>query len=131
MTTAIDIKVLAGVTSALATVGADATFIQTPAGVYDPATGDVTEGTQTNTSVKAIPQYRQGSGERLARNIQKSTIFAPEDLLTGIAGDALAIAPDIGDEMLIGSVRYKITGIDPIRSGDDIALYLLRIEQTR
>jgi len=105
MTTATDTKVLAGVHTALNQVGATATFTQYSAETYNPATGDVTEGTATNTSLKCIPQYRQGTGSKLGRNVQSSTIFAPEDLLSGIAGDALAIAPDIGDELTVGSMK--------------------------
>ena len=131
MTTAIDIKALAAVHTALNKVGTDATYTQYAAEVYVPQTGDTTEGAATNTPLKCIPQYRQGAGSKLGRNIKESTIFAPEDLLTGIAGDALVVEPDLGDELVVGSMKYKVTGIDPIRSGDDVALYLLRIEETR
>lgn len=131
MTTAIDIKALAAVVSAMARVGGDATFFQYSAAVYNTATLDVDEGSPTETALKIIPPYRNSQGFRLSGAVQQSTFFAPEALLTGIAGNALATAPKIGDEIEYGSQRFNIVEIEPIRSGDDVALYLFRIDEMR
>lgn len=131
MTTALDIEVLAEVKEVLAEVGASATYTNNPTSVYDPIEGEMTVGTPVNTSLKCIPQYTQSTGNKVAKQMKTESVFAAEDLLTGIAGDALAVEPKVADTMTIGTKNYSITGIDPIRAGDDVALYILRIEETR
>lgn len=131
MTTSIDTKALAAVNTALARVGASATFVQYMSAGYNTATLEVDEGSATNTTLKIIPPYRNSKGFTLSGIVQTQTFFAPEALLTGVAGDALATAPTIGDEIVYGSQRFKIVEIEPIRSGDDIALYLFRIDEMR
>jgi hypothetical protein len=130
MTTAIDIRAAAGVIRAMQRVGADATYRQTPAGVYNPATRSVDEGVAVETSVKAIPPFKN-NGFILSGQVKETTFFAPESLLTGVAGDALPSPPVLGDEISIGSKRFAVMEVEPVRSGDDIALYLLRIDEIR
>lgn len=131
MTTAIDTKAAAAVTRAMVRVGATATFIQYPASSYNHATLEVEEGTPTETPVKIIPPYRNSKGFTLSGSLKPSTFFAPEALLTGVAGNALAAAPKVGDEIEYGSQQFTIVEIEPVRSGDSVALYLFRIDETR
>lgn len=130
MTTAIDTKAAAGVARAMDKMPS-ATFVQYSAAVYNPATRETVEGTATNTTVKLIPPYRNSSDFNLGSMIKASTFFAPAALLTGISGVALATPPIIGDEIVFGSTRYKIAGLEEIRGGDDIALYLFEINEAR
>lgn len=111
-------------------VGATASYIQFKSAAFNIVTGEEEEGSPTTTSVKIIPPYKN-NGFNLSGAIKATQFFAPEALLTGVKGDALTTPPAIGDEITQGGKRWKVVEIEPIRSGDDIALYMLRIDEQR
>lgn len=130
MTTELDTKAAAAVARAMAKMPS-ATFVQYGSSSYNTATREVEEGAATNTTVKLIPPYLNSSGFNLGGMVKQNTFFAPEALLTGISGVALATAPKVGDEIVYASKRYTITGKEEIRAGDDVALYLFSIDEVR
>ena len=125
MTTSVDTKALAGVVSAMAKVGATASYIQYTGESYDPLTGDVTEGAATTTAVKAIPPFKAD------RKLRGQTALALEKATSGVAGNALVTPPTVGNEITIGTDKFKVTEVAAIRSGDDVALYVLGLDETR
>ena len=82
-------------------------------------TGEVFEGLPVTHTPKAIPPFVTTDGFAMGdvRRVGKS--------MTGIAGEDLAFTPIPGMKLTLGTEKWEITSVEPVRSGDSVCLWML------
>ena len=123
MTTELDTKMIPIAQALLTRFGKTATFVVPATKVYDPTIGETTEGADTNYSTKITPPGP------LIRGYIPQDLVQQGDLQTFVAAQDLQFTPSLGYEILIDAESWRIEFVNPIYSGDSIALYALLIRQ--
>ena len=92
--------------------------------VYAPTTGETTLGAYTRYVKKIIPPYPY------EQKYVDGDIIKQGDLQTGIAGSGLGFTPEPGlTKITIDSLIWSIVNMQPIYSGEQIALFLLQLRR--
>ena len=89
---------------------------------YDASTGKTTSAETASSAVIAPPApYRQN-------RIDGSTI-QNGDVTSSVAASAIAFVPAIGDRVDLNAVDWQVVGVNPVFSGELVALYELQLRQ--
>lgn len=89
---------------------------------YDPSTGK-TSFTETETSAIIAPP------EPYKQNRIDGTVIQQGDVMTSIAGSSISFVPEISDRVLMNGVDWQVVGVNPVFSGELVALYELQLRQ--
>ena len=101
--------------------GKQVTLTRVTEGTYDPATGDVSDGSNTTQTVAALIKDFNGI-ELLSGVIQQG------DRNVSVAA-LNATEPQIGDTMTIDSLVYNVLAVKSIWSGEKTAVYQLQVRK--
>ena len=123
MTTILDKRLIPRVKVIVDKYGKTVTFRTYPAETYDAASGSTTEGVKTDYSRKVTPPQNYESKYIDGEIIQEGDcqIFVPTK--------DLGFTPAKGMKVIFDSEVWKIIGLKPIYTGDDIALYELQLRR--
>ena len=118
--TVLDTKMRLLAQSLIAKYGKTVYVVTDSAGVYDTSTGDavITEATQTIKGVFATPE-QLGFGSGLVQ--QGKALFM-------IAARGLSVVPSPSDKLLVDSVQWRILKVNPAFSGEQVAYYVLDVD---
>jgi hypothetical protein len=99
--------------------GKTATYKQVTS-TFSASTGKTTS-TETPSTVIVTPPapYKQ--------NRIDGTVVQTGDVTCNIAGQAISFTPQIGDRINLNSLDWQIVGVNPVFSGEQIALYKLQL----
>ena len=86
--------------------------------VYDELRGEETTR-ETVYAIKLVPFA-------LVKTLTDSAATAGQSVTYGAATD-FAVSPSVGDYLLSGGVRHLINALEPIKSGDLVALYKITV----
>lgn len=90
--------------------------------VYDPSTGSITEPTETATSfVGVVSSYDQ-------KFIDGETIKKGDHMIMAGA-NGISFTFEEGRQIVIGTERFTIVGIESVYSGNDVAYYTLQVRK--
>ena len=124
MTTVLDTKIVPKVLAIIAKYGTNATFSIEAAGTtYDPVMGEVVAGGADTTSVKKVSPIDRNIQEYTADNETIAKAFG----MILVAASGLGFVPLVNQKIVIGANTWKAVRVDPISSGDDVAVYQIFI----
>ena len=124
MTTRLDTKFVAKTLAMLERTGKAAVFQTYPDADYDPDTGQTTLGDAVDHTHKIIPPYAVDQ-----RLIDGDTVKAG-DMETGVAALGLQFTPSPSvTKVLVDGQAWTIIHVQPVYSGDEIALFSLRLRR--
>ena len=121
--TVLDDELLEAVYDIIDEFGKIVTFWIYPDQDYDPTIGENTLGDPTQYSKKVIPPYQ------INLKYVDGKLIKLGDLLTGIAAQDIEFTPTLKMKITIDSNIWTIININPIYSGEQIALYLLQLRK--
>lgn len=117
--TQLDTVFLPLATELLTEYGKAATFHAYTGGSYTPSTGTGSPGSETQYSKKIIPPY----------NVDLSFVDGDTirvgDMMTGLAAENLEFTPVEGMKVTVESQAWSVVKVQPVYSGESIALYQL------
>lgn len=108
--------------SVLDAAGATVTLIEPSGGSYDPASGTRKGSADTRHEVSAVIEDAD------ARRMRDETSPQGEKKVT-VAAQDLDVTPNQSWSVEFGDVTWEVRAVDEIRSGDEVALYELWVEQ--
>jgi hypothetical protein len=89
---------------------------------FDPSTGKTSFTETASSAIIAPPEpYKQN-------RIDGSTI-QNGDAMTSVAGSAISFVPEIGDRVLMNGVDWNVVAVNPVFSGELVAMYELQLRQ--
>ena len=104
--------------------GKSVTFMTYPLSLHDATTGRTTLGRETNYTKFIIPPYAYEE-----KYINGDTVKSG-DMKTGVAASGLGFVPNPSEtKVIIDSVEWSIVNVNPIYSGEQIALYMLQLRK--
>ena len=122
-TTMLDLKIRASAFNLIAKVGKQVTFTLYPSAAYDPTDGETTKGSPTQYVKKVSPPsaYKEMyiDGE----------IIRKGDCRVILPAKDLEFTPEVGIEVTIDTVVWKIVGLKPVYSGEQVAAYTLQLRK--
>ncbi len=121
MTTTLDTKLISKVKTLVEKYGTNAVFTAN-AGDYDPTTGTVDSDTATHTAKVTPPQqYKQHLIDGDVIRIGDAQVYLPAQDLT--------FTPAIGIMVSVAGSSWQIMNVNPIYTGDNVALYELQLRK--
>ncbi len=99
--------------------GRDVVYV-VDAGVFDPATSTVTDS-KTDEAVKIVPPFPY------ERRFEDGDTIVEGDMLSYMAAQNSPVTPILGATIKDGSQHWKIVNVDPIYSGNSLALWKLQL----
>ena len=90
---------------------------------YDEVTSERTLGSATDFYKKSIPPFKA------EQKLIDGDVVQSDDMFTGIAGKDLDFTPELTQEVVLGSLTYKVVRMVPVYSGERICLYLFQLRQ--
>ena len=121
--TALDDKLVPKALTMITNFGKNATFKVIAGADYDPLTGEVSQDGTSNIVRKIIPPMTY------ERKFIDGEIVQDGDLMTGIAASGLTFTPTDGMTVSFDNTSWKIVNVQPVYSGELIALYELQLRQ--
>lgn len=89
---------------------------------FDVDSGKTTFTETESSAVIAPPEpYKQ--------NRIDGTVVQQGDVMTSIAQSAISFVPKISDRVLLNSVDWEVVGVNPVYSGELVAMYELQLRQ--
>jgi len=115
----------------LGTFGTDVTLVEPDENTdYDPSSRTVSGGFDIEHEVSALVESFSSLTTRFSVSQDNSHVEAGDLGVVVAASDAgLGATPDADWGAEIDGVRYEVVGVDPVRSGDEIALYVLQVRR--
>jgi len=89
---------------------------------FDPATGNTTQ-TETTHLVNAVPP------QAFSRTRIDGSLIQEGDTLVALPAQPLSNAPTTEDKLRFGGETWTVIAVDPIYSGEKVALYNLQVRQ--
>lgn len=89
---------------------------------FDVTTGKTTFTESSSSAIITPPEpYKQ--------NRIDGSVIQQGDVMTSIAQSAISFVPTISDRVLFNSVDWEVVAVNPIFSGEQIAMYELQLRQ--
>lgn len=89
---------------------------------YDAASGKTTFTETVTSAIIAPPEpYKQSRVD--------GSVVQMGDVMTAIAGSAISFVPEISDRVLLNDVDWQVVGVNPVFSGELVAMYELQLRQ--
>lgn len=121
--TALDDKMVPKAFQLIAKLGKLVRFVVVSGGAYDPTTQTMTGETTTNVDAKTSPPTRVSEKLIDGDNVRFG------DLVIYLPAQGLTFVPKIEHTVVIDSRTYRILEVGPIYSGEQIALYEIRVRE--
>ena len=98
---------------------------------YNPLTGGITTPTETSKEfVGAVMNINTKTG---SQQIKAGEVYKMGDFMIMAAADDFAAAPEEGRQIVLGgtiaSDHYTILGVDPLYSGNEVAVYKIHVRK--
>lgn len=123
MPTKIDTKLRNAVQKVISKLGKPLVFEIPAAGQYDPHEGDVIRGASESFTARSIPPYKAKDMFDLSDALKRS------ERVTGVAAQGLEFTPAENVKVTIDGEKFIIDIVEPIYSGEQVALYLLGLKR--
>jgi hypothetical protein len=122
MSTELDIEAALAALELINENGKAAVFSNYTAATYSVSTGKVTAGSPATFNKKIIPPYPY------EQKLVDGDVVRVDDMQTGVAASGLGFTPErLKTTVTIDNKIWTIVNIQPIYSGEDVALYLLQL----
>jgi len=121
--TALDDRLLPKVLAIVEKFGIDAVFDEPGTKTYDPTTGETTESGNTNHTEKVTPP------EGYPDNYMGGDVVKQGDVQIYLPAFGLGFTPVVSLDVAVGGKDYHLVGVDPVYSGEEIALYRLQLRR--
>lgn len=127
MATGLDLTLVPAAAALIERVGVAASIVQQSGATYDPAQGLQVGATEIAAPVKISPpgknkrQIETADGDGTGQQREMAETF--------VAASGLSIVPAVNDRLVYGGVRWTITLVEPLTSGDQVAAYRMEVRR--
>lgn len=123
MATQLDKKMRATAERLITKFGKAAQYTQHSDGAYDPSTGAVSSAGPDSHNVTIAPPAGYDEHFVDGDSVQSS------DLKTSLSASMISFEPAVRDELTVDGKRYTILHVNPLYSGEQVALYELQLRR--
>lgn len=122
MSTTLDIEAALAALELIDENGKAVSFVHNASATYSPSTGKVTGGSPAPFNKKIVPPYPY------EQKLVDGDVIRVDDMRTGVAASGLGFTPErMKTTVTIDSRIWTVVNVQPIYSGEDVAMYLLQL----
>lgn len=113
----------------LSQFGTDVTLIEPSGGSFDPETQSVSGDAEIRHEVNGLVESYSALTARSAESEQRSVQQGDRKITVAAADSGLDGEPTTDWTAEVDGTSYEVVGIDPVRSGDQVSLWILQVRR--